>query len=232
MKDERHHVIVDPDKERDIATLRVWSVPIRTIHWTVFLSVIVLSVTGFYIGTPFLLTGSDPQFVMGWMRGVHHLSAWVFTAAVLARMVFMFIGNRYAHWTQFVPVSRRRRQETREVIKYYLFLRQQPLHFAGHNPLAGATYVLVYVMLILQIFTGFALRDVAASGWLNQTFGGWMLALAHPQTVRFIHHLIMWLTWGFVVHHVYAAMLMDWEERSGLISSMVSGRKRIPKDRL
>ncbi len=87
-------------------------------------------------------------------------------------------------------------------------------------------------MLILQIITGFALRDVAAPSWAFDVLGGWVLAITDAQNVRFIHHLVMWLTWGFVVHHVYSAMLMDWEERSGLISSMISGRKRIPKDRL
>jgi Ni/Fe-hydrogenase 1 B-type cytochrome subunit len=225
-------LVVDPRSERDIVTVRVWRVPIRIIHWTIFLMTIALSVTGFYIGRPFILLGNDPAFVMGWMRSIHQLSAWIFTAALGARMVLMFTGNRYARWTQFIPVDPQRRHEGKESLKYYLFMRLKPLQYAGHNPLAGLTYAVVYLMLFLQVFTGFALRDVAAPGWLYQIFGGWLLSIAHPQLVRFIHHLVMWLTWGFVVHHVYSAMLMDWEERSGIISSMISGRKRVRKDRV
>jgi Ni/Fe-hydrogenase 1 B-type cytochrome subunit len=39
----------------------------------------------------------------------------------------------------------------------------------------------------------------------------------------------MWLTWGFVVHHVYSAFLMDTEEKNGLISSIFSGRKQVER---
>jgi len=92
--------------------------------------------------------------------------------------------------------------------------------------------VKLFLMFLVQIATGFALRDLAAPNIWFQTLGGWLLGIGSSQGIRLTHHLIMWLTWGFVVHHVYAAMLMDWEERSGLISSMISGRKRIPKDRV
>jgi Ni/Fe-hydrogenase 1 B-type cytochrome subunit len=224
--------VIHAAAEKDLVTVRVWRVPIRVIHWMIFLATIVLSVTGFYIGRPFIALGSDAAFVMGWMRAIHQLSAWIFVAALGARMVLMFTGNRYARWTQFIPVDEHRRLEGRETLKYYLFLRQKPMQYAGHNPLAGLTYTVVYVMLFVQVVTGFALRDVAAPSWLFDIFGGWMLTFADAQLVRFIHHLIMWLTWGFVVHHVYSAMLMDWEERSGIISSMVSGRKRVRKDRV
>lgn len=50
--------------------------------------------------------------------------------------------------------------------------------------------------------------------------------------MRFAHHLIMWMIWGFMVHHVYSAMLVDRLEGSGLLSSIFSGFKFLPKDRL
>lgn len=218
--------------KRDLVTVRVWQVPIRAIHWLIFLAVLVLSVSGFYIGRPFISTGQDPGYVMGVMGAIHQVAAWVFTAAVLARLVFMFIGNQYARWTQFIPIEEKRRRDGSETLKYYLYLRARPLEYAGHNPLAGATYIIVFIMFLVQIFTGFALRSLAADRVLFDVLGGWILAIAQPQGIRLLHHMIMWLTWGFVVHHVYAAMLMDWEERSGLISSMFNGYKRIPRDRV
>jgi Ni/Fe-hydrogenase 1 B-type cytochrome subunit len=227
---EKH--IIEAEESRDVITLRVWQVPIRIIHWTVFLSTALLTVTGLYIGRPFIQVGSDPDFVMGWMRGLHQLGAWIFIAAILARIILMFTGNRYARWTEFIPVDRTRRKESLQVLKYYTFLRVKPVHYAGHNPMAGLTYAVVLVMFLVQTVTGFALRDLAAPSALFQVLGGWTFSFTDPQTIRFIHHLIMWMTWGFVVHHVYSATLMDWEERSGLVSSMISGRKRIPRERL
>ena len=227
---EQH--LIEVKETREVVTVRVWPVPIRIIHWTVFIDTILLSITGFYIARPFIPVGSDPQFVMGWMRGLHQLAAWVFVASVGARLVFLWTGNRYTRWDHFIPVHRHRRVHVKEVLKYYLFLRRDPVHFAGHNPLAGLTYSVVFLMFLAQIVTGFALRDLAAPSAPFQVLGGWIFSFWDPQTVRFVHHLVMWLTWGFVVHHVYSVTLMEWDERSGLLSSMLSGRKRIPRDRL
>lgn len=218
--------------QRETISVKVWQAPIRALHWLIFSSVIVLSVTGYYIGRPFIIASQDPRYLMGTMGAIHQVAAWAFTAGVLSRLVLMFIGNRYARWNQFIPIEEKRRREGREVFKYYLFLRSRPVEFAGHNPLAGATYLIVYLMFLIQIITGFALRSLAADRVLLDVLGGWALSLAYPQTIRLVHHLIMWLTWGFVVHHVYAAMLVDWEERSGLISSMFTGYKRVPRDRV
>lgn len=227
---EQH--LIEAKASRELVTVRVWPVPIRIIHWTLFMDTILLSVTGFYIARPFIPVGSDPEFVMGWMRVLHQVAAWLFLACVGARLVFLWTGNKYSRWDHFLPVGRNRRVRAVEVLKYYLFLRRDPVHFAGHNPLAGMAYLAVFFMFLVQIFTGFALRDLAAPGWLFQVLGGWMLAFWDAQTLRFVHHLVMWLTWGFVVHHVYSVTLMEWDERSGLLSSMLSGRKHIPKDRL
>lgn len=227
---EKH--LIEAEESRDVITIRVWQIPIRIIHWTLFLATALLTVTGLYIGRPFLQVGSDPDFVMGWMRGLHQFGAWVFVAAFVARIIFMFTGNRYARWTEFIPVDRSRRRDSIEVLKYYTYLRVKPVPFVGHNPLAGLAYIGVFLLFLVVIVTGFALRDLAAPSALFQVLGGWTLSFFDAQTIRFVHHLAMWLTWGFVVHHVYSSTLMDWEERSGLISSMVSGRKRIPRERL
>src|SRR3990167_4804750 len=51
----------------------VWEVPVRVTHWLIVLSIAVLSVTGFYIGYPFV-TVSGPagrHFVMGWTKVIH-----------------------------------------------------------------------------------------------------------------------------------------------------------------
>lgn len=47
-------------------------------------------------------------------------------------------------------------------------------------------------------------------------------------TMRFVHHLIIWLVWGFMIHHVYSAILVNRVEGSGLITSIFSGYKFLP----
>ena len=36
----------------------------------------------------------------------------------------------------------------------------------------------------------------------------------------------------FVIHHVYSAVLVSWEERNGLIESIYSGYKFVPREDL
>jgi len=213
-------------------TVRVWELPVRITHWTIFFSVIVLSVTGFYIGNPFLLTRSDPGFLMGTMRAIHSIAAWVMIAAVIARIIWAFVGNRWSRWDQFIPVARERRNGGGEALKYYLFLRREPPPEVGHNPLAGLTYTVVYLMFIAQIITGLALKGLDTPGATLSDLTNWVFSLGSIPAVRFTHHIVMWLTWGFVVHHVYSAFLVDTEEKNGLISSIFSGRKQVEKDLL
>jgi Ni/Fe-hydrogenase 1 B-type cytochrome subunit len=221
------------DTGQDIVTVRVWDRVVRTTHWVIFGSVIVLSVTGFYIGSPYIAQDAETTgYLMGWMRYVHAVTAWVFILAVVSRIIWAFIGNRWARWDQFVPVAKGRRHWARETFKYYVFLRKEPPPAVGHNPLAGTTYLVVYVMFLVQIFTGLALQSLAdPDGW-KWTTAGWIFNFASAQAVRLVHHLIMWTTMGFVIHHVFSAILVDMEERSGLVSSIITGYKRLPRERL
>jgi Ni/Fe-hydrogenase 1 B-type cytochrome subunit len=42
----------------------------------------------------------------------------------------------------------------------------------------------------------------------------------------------MFAFFAFVIHHVYSAVLVSWEERNGLIESIFTGYKFIPRDEL
>jgi Ni/Fe-hydrogenase 1 B-type cytochrome subunit len=80
--------------------------------------------------------------------------------------------------------------------------------------------------MLLQVLTGFALQSFGGAGWRTVAFG-WVFSLAGPQTVRLVHHVIMWLLLGFAVHHVYSSLLMDAEEKTGVVASIFSGYKFI-----
>lgn len=209
--------------------VRVWDLPVRIVHWTLAVTVLVLTVTGFYIADPFVQVGSDPKFLMGTVRAVHIVAGWAFMAAIVARIAWAFLGNRWARWDQFVPVHAERRALLRPTIAYYLFRRRETPEVVGHNPLAGLTYLVVYTMLALQVLTGFALKALAVREGLTWTLTGWVFDVLSIPTVRLLHHMIMWLTLGFLVHHVYSAVLMDVEERSGIVSSIITGWKRIER---
>jgi Ni/Fe-hydrogenase 1 B-type cytochrome subunit len=200
----------------------IWEVPVRLTHWVIVLAILVLSGTGFYIGDP-IFGGSVS--LMAWMRGVHRITAYVFIAAVALRTYWAFAGNQWASWRALFPylTAEGRRQMTRTFL-YYTFLRRRPPGGLGHNPLAGIAYSAVVALMIVEIFTGFALQSLGGGGWRRALFG-WIFSLMSLQGVRLLHHMIMWLLLGFAVHHVYSAVLMDLEEKNGLLTSIFTGYK-------
>ena len=95
----------------------------------------------------------------------------------------------------------------------------------GHNPLAGFTYVIIYLLILLEILTGLVLFNRIVGGRILGFFVNWLLWFASYRTLRQIHFLIMFAFLAFLVHHVYSAVLIDTEERSGLVGGIFSGYK-------
>jgi Ni/Fe-hydrogenase 1 B-type cytochrome subunit len=215
---------------QEVVAVRIWELPVRLTHWVIFFAVIVLSVTGYYMGNPYAETGTEPGFLMARMRWAHLFSAWVFIAALIARLIWSLTGNRHARWDQFIPVSKARRKAIPEWLKYYLFARDEAPPVVGHNPLAGVAYTFVYLMFGVQILTGMALHGLHEPGGWIANLTGWTFGIVSIPTARLIHHIIMWMTWGFVVHHVYSALFIDTEEKSGIVSSILSGYRRVPRN--
>jgi Ni/Fe-hydrogenase 1 B-type cytochrome subunit len=219
----------------DIVRVYVWEAPVRITHWLIALAIVLLSVTGLYIGHPFI-TVSGPagqHFVMGWVKVIHGWTAWVFIGAVFVRIIWMFTGNKYAHWDKFIPVHRSRIRGFWPTVKFYLFALRKPPGFVGHNPVAGATYTLVFGLYFLAIATGLVLRGAGADvesplRW----FATWAPVFGGLQIARWIHHVVMWLLLGFAVHHVYSGVLMSTIEANATMESIFSGYKFVPREDL
>jgi Ni/Fe-hydrogenase 1 B-type cytochrome subunit len=216
--------------------LYVWEIPVRLTHWVNVAAIVVLSFTGYYIGNPWILVSSrewyGPYF-MGLMRFTHFVTAFIFVASLMLRTYWAFVGNEWASWRGLFPfLTPEGRKGIAAAIKYYLFLRRKPPEVIGHNALAGLTYAVIVFLYFLQTFTGFALLGEVNQAGIWYRFTGWVFLFVSNQTVRLIHHLIMWVLIAFVVHHVYAAFLVDTEEGNGLLSSIFSGFKFIRVDLL
>ena len=224
---------VPPVEDVDLVRVYVWEWPVRVAHWLIAASLLVLSVTGIYIGHPFwTVTGEARQhFLMGTVKTVHSYTAIVFTLSVLARVLWMFRGNMYARWDKFLPVPRRRRRALLPTVKFYLFALRKPPGFVGHNPLAGMAYTLVFGIYLAMIATGFALYSASANVHSPMRIFSFLAPLLGGlQSARWIHHVGMWLLWGFAVHHVYSSVLMSTVEGNATMESIFSGYKFVHRD--
>ena len=206
----------------------VWEVPVRVSHWVNFFVIILLSLTGIYIGSPKTLALTPSGYLMGWVRLVHFVAGYAFAISVAARIYWAFVGNRHAGWREFLPfLSREGRGNMRATLRYYTFLDRKVPHPMGHNALAGATYLLVFILYLVLILTGFALYVQYAPHSFGRWLLGWMFLLFSNQGMRLTHHMAMWFLIAFSIHHVYSAWLMDIEEKGGVMSSIFGGYKPV-----
>jgi Ni/Fe-hydrogenase 1 B-type cytochrome subunit len=219
----------------ELVRVYVWEWPVRVTHWLIAYSILILALTGYYMGRPYVITSgpAGQNFIMGWAKVIHFYGAIVFALAVVSRVLWMFMGNRYATWDKFIPVSGQRLTGLWASLRYYFFQLRQPPGFVGHNPLAGFTYTFVFLVYSMMIATGLALYNVSAHVDSPFRVFHFLLPLVGgAQTARWFHHVGMWMLLAFAVHHVYSSVLMSQVEARGTVESMASGYKFVPKEDL
>ncbi|HSQ29982.1 MAG TPA: Ni/Fe-hydrogenase, b-type cytochrome subunit [Gemmatimonadaceae bacterium] len=209
----------------------LWHWPIRAMHWAAAISIVVLFLTGFYIGRPyFMSTSAQSSFTLQWVRLAHFLAAGVLIATAIVRVYWLLMGNRFERLPALFPVRPRDWRNLVKMIKYYVFIHpERSPRYLGHNPLQQIFYTVTYAFAALMAVTGFIMIGQANPGGLiMQTFGRLTPLLGGLQMVRVIHHVATWYFPMFIVFHVYLSIRADLLDRSGTMSSMVSGGRFVP----
>ncbi len=210
----------------------VWQLPVRAFHWLNALAITILIITGFIISNPpaFLSKGEAyNQFWMGRVRMIHFISAYIFVAVMLMRIYWMFVGNKYASWRVFNPFTKKGLKEVIHVIKIDLLLigKEEDINHisVGHNRVAAFSYVAMFFLALVMVFTGFGLYSDMSDWWFPNIFSWVPEFLGGDFQTRAIHHISTWFFILFTMVHVYLAFFHDWLEGRAEISSMISGYK-------
>ena len=207
----------------------VWEMPVRAYHWINAIALTVLCITGYLIGAPVKLgsaTEAYQQYWFGTVRFLHFLCAYVYVFNFLARIYWGFVGNKYAKWNNFFPITKAQREEIADVLKTDVF--QVKLHGAistGHNSLAAFIYFLTFVAFCIQAITGFALYSSMSTSFIPHLFTWVVPLMGGEMSVRYWHHVLMWFFVLFTIVHIYLAFYHDYIEGRGTISSIVGGWK-------
>jgi Ni/Fe-hydrogenase 1 B-type cytochrome subunit len=111
-----------------------------------------------------------------------------------------------------------------------MFLGKKTPHVLGHNPVALMAYIVLFLLFIYQVISGLYLWGQADPNGTLFAVTSWLSSIMHVQWIRFFHYLVMFLIFGFVINHLYSAILMDFKTQSGEISSIFTGWKADKKD--
>lgn len=205
----------------------LWDAPTRAMHWLAAISIVVLAVTGFYIGKPYFITGgsesSDP-FVMGRVRFTHFAAAGTLVMTAIIRAYMMLAGNKFERFKALFPIRRRDWVNMWKQVRYYLLLERHAPAYLGHNPMQQLSYTGIYVTAALMVITGFTLYGQSnPAGLFYRSFNWVGMILGGIQMVRFLHHVLTWVLVIFIPVHIYLAMRADTLEHTGVVSSIISG---------
>ncbi len=215
-------------REANYGQKYIWQFPVRLAHWMNVLAVVVLFSSGLYISWPVLSPNGEAynHFVMGTVRMLHFLAAYVMLAAFLLRVYWFYMGNNYSRSGFPFVWKREWWADLMAQTKQYLRLERGHVHL-GHNALAGLAYTVFVIGLgWCQIFTGFAMYAENNPGGFWDRLLGWVIPLCGGSfVVRMWHHTFAWGFVVFAILHLYIVLYDSYQFRNGLISSMISGFK-------
>ncbi len=228
-------------KTEDYKRAYIWQLAVRFFHWINAFCIAVLIVTGLVIANPpALLSAKEASqtFLFGYVRMIHFMAAYIMVAVMILRIYWAFAGNKFANWRVFFPFTQNGFRRMWHVIKYDIFLQnEKDYNFknisTGHNAMAAASYIVMFFMALVMIFTGFYLY-ADNSTWFFPKFFHWAVGLftSDQMLVRHIHHITMWMFVLFIFIHVYLVFYHDWLEGRGESSSMISGYKFVRAEQL
>lgn len=212
----------------------LWGAPLRAMHWIAAVCVIVLIITGFYIGGPYFMTSGEASahFLMGRVRFIHFTAAAVLVMTGIVRVYWLFAGNRFERFPALFPVTPKNLRRTIQTLTAYITLRpEKEPALVGHEPLQQYAYTILYLMILVTAVTGFTLYGQSnPDGFIYSVFAWVPPLLGGLQGVRLVHHV---LTWGFIVFaivHIYFVIRSDYVDRVGRVSSMITGGRYVSTD--
>ncbi len=103
----------------------VFEAPVRLWHWLHTFSFLILAATGYLIAHPLPspIGEASDHFLMGNLRLIHFISAYVFAIGFAVRIYWAFVGNEYSREIFYLPIWKAEWwKELLFEIKFYLFL--------------------------------------------------------------------------------------------------------------
>lgn len=203
--------------------IKVWDPLVRIFHWTLVLAFAVAWLTG------------DEE------SGLHELSGYVVIGLILVRIVWGFMGTRYARFSDFVHRPSIILDYTRDL------LFGTPKRYLGHNPIGGLMIIALLVSLLATGVSGLAVQGIEeGSGPFAFLSAGAVTAI--PEVVakavadddegdrenegsgemwKELHEFFANLTLLLVVLHIAGVIIGGLVHRENLVRAMFTGRKSV-----
>ena len=212
----------------------IFSPFLRIFHWIMVAMILVLFFTGMLITKPMNVTTTEPFFSitsMDLVRDIHFVAAFIFCAAFILRIYGFIINKGDRLFPRFWEGHFY--SETVEVALHYMLLKPHHASFL-RNPLARMSYAGLYVLVAIEILTGFAMYFMTSPSTAGGFLFGWVNRILDSEMMtHYVHHYVAWFIILFAIGHLYMVIRAEFMEGESEVSSMFSGKKilaHVPKD--
>ncbi len=222
------------NNKEELVAIEVWDWQTRILHWLnailiTSLVIIILGAEGveeFGLGEP----------MEDWLKAIHAQVGRIFVITFTLRIIWGFMGNRYARWADIFPFTEDKRRAIVENIEWFLsgFRTKAPV-YVGHNPLASLFYIAIFAVLMVQALTGLLLAGIEFGMFPASLFTAGLDEHSLEEleeTIKQIHELGLWFVIFFFVAHMTGLIAHHLFDRGGLLGSMIHGKKYFKKDEL
>ena len=179
--------------------VRVWDLPTRLFHWALLICI---------IGS--LVSVKIGGNAIAW----HFRFGFAILTLVAFRVVWGFIGSRYARFSSFPP----------NPLAAFRYLGGHSQHTPGHNPLGAFSVYALLAALAFQAGTGLFAND-------SIMWDGPLKALVSGETsdlLTTLHRLNRFVLIGLILVHVGAIVFYSRVKKERLVGPMVTGDRDYP----
>lgn len=226
----------------------VWDASTRWFHWINALCVIGLAFVGFVILHASDLDVSNPGKAT--LKTIHVWIGYLFVLNLLWRIVWAFLGNRYAKWRSILPGGKGYFQALRSYTA--AFIAGHPEQYVGHNPAGRLGISVLFLLITILAITGLVLAGTdlfypPLGHWIAQwvaapdvapgslrPYAPEMYDVAAYESMRayrkpfaMLHLYSFYVLVVVVVLHVVSVVITELREGGNIISAMFTGRKTI-----
>lgn len=184
----------------DLSKIKVWDQLVRFFHWALVSAFVIA-----FISEEDLLT-------------VHSWAGYLIFILISIRIVWGFVGTRYARFSDFVYSPTTIIQFLKDTTQF------RAKRYIGHNPAGGAMVILLMISLLVTSTSGVLLYGAEEHAgplahWFNQTGGFWSKVLED------LHEFFANFTLLLVFIHIIGVIVESLIHKENLVSAMLTGYK-------
>ncbi len=234
----------------ELQEYKVWDAPTRIFHWVNFLTIICLIFVGLIMlfKKDLGITSLEAKVSL---KEIHVIIGYVFVLNFAWRIIWGFIGNRYARWKRLLPFKGFKD----ELSSYVSSAKNGELQqYTGHNPMGRLAITFIFLLMITLAITGLVRAGtdiyyppigslvadyVAAPGTDPASIQPYVAAGTDEEKVKNlkafkkpfgkIHIYTSYVLMFMIVLHIFFVVRVEIREGGSLITAMFTGKKILKK---